>query len=100
MALDLDGDGRLTERDAVSAREGGLRFAVDLEIGPGVRLELAGAERLSHAADVLAEEILEGRGELPGLPVERMLEPRTQTLRRLIDEAGRGSCAARIGPGS
>ncbi|PTL81052.1 trehalase [Vitiosangium sp. GDMCC 1.1324] len=85
MALDLDGDGRLTERDAGRAREGGLRFAVDLEISPGVRLELAGAERLSHAADVLAEEILESRGDEPGLPVERMLDTRTSALRRLID---------------
>ena len=90
MALDLDGDGRLTDRDAGRAREGGLRFAVDLELAPGMRLELAGAERLSHAADVLAEEILAGRGEEPGLPVERMLEPRTQTLRRLIDDGWKG----------
>jgi alpha,alpha-trehalase len=90
MALDLDGDGRLTDHDAGRARESGLRFAVDLELGPGARLELAGAERLSHAADILAEEILEGRGEDPGLPVERMLEPRTDTLRRLIDRGWEG----------
>ena len=90
MALDLDGDGRLTDRDAGRARDEGLRFAVDLELAPGMRLELAGAERLSHAADVLAEELLAGRGEAIGLPVERMLEPRTQTLRRLIDDGWRG----------
>lgn len=90
QALDLDGDGRLTERDAARAREAGLRFAVDLELGPGVRLELAGAERLAHAADVLAEEILAGRGEAPGLPVERLLEGRTTSLRRLIDQGWEG----------
>ncbi|WP_331107754.1 trehalase family glycosidase, partial [Archangium sp.] len=89
-ALDLDGDGRLTDRDAERARESGLRFAVDLELAPGVRLELAGAERLAHAADVLAEEILEGRGEALGLPVERMLASRTSTLRRLIDQGWDG----------
>ncbi|HEX8437352.1 MAG TPA: trehalase, partial [Archangium sp.] len=89
-ALDLDGDGRLTARDAERARELGLRFAVDLELGPGVRLELAGAERLSHAADVLAEEILEGRGDAPGLPVERMLVSRTDALRRLLDQGWDG----------
>lgn len=90
MALDLDGDGRLTARDAGRASENGLRFAVDLELGPGVRLELAGAERLSHAADVLAAEILEGRGDEPGLPVERMLESRTTALRQLIDRGWEG----------
>jgi alpha,alpha-trehalase len=89
-ALDLDGDGRLTARDAERARELGLRFAVDLELGPGVRLELAGAERLSHAADVLAEEVLEGRGEVPGLPVERMLVSRTEALRQLLDQGWDG----------
>ncbi|HYO54948.1 trehalase family glycosidase, partial [Archangium sp.] len=83
-------DGRLTDRDAGRARESGLHFAVELELSPGVRLELAGAERLSHAADILAEEILEGRGEAPGLPVQRMLEPRTDTLRRLIDRGWEG----------
>lgn len=90
MALDLDGDGRLTERDAARARESGLRFAVDLELGPGLRLELAGAERLSHAADVLAGEVQAGRGDEPGLPVERMLESRTRALRQLIDEGWNG----------
>ncbi len=89
-ALDLDGDGRLTARDAERARELGLRFAVDLELGPGVRLELAGAERLSHAADVFAEEILEGRGDAPGLPVERMLVSRTAALRGLLDRGWDG----------
>jgi alpha,alpha-trehalase len=89
-ALDLDGDGRLTARDAERAKERGMRFAVDLELAPGARLELAGAERLSHAADVLAEEILDGRGDDPGLPVERMLASRTTTLRRLIDQGWDG----------
>jgi alpha,alpha-trehalase len=89
-ALDLDGDGRLTDRDATRARELGMRFAVDLELGPGVRVELAGAERLSHAADVLAEELLEGRGDAPGLPVTRMLASRTAALRRLIDQGWDG----------
>src|SRR5688500_18654547 len=57
LALDLDGDGRLTNRDAERARASGLRFALELQLAPGVRLELADAERLSHVADVLAEEI-------------------------------------------
>lgn len=90
MALDLDGDGCITARDAERARESGVRFAVDIQLGPGVRLELADPERLAHVADVLAEEILEGRGDLPGLPVARMLERRTQTLRRLIDQGWDG----------
>ncbi len=90
MALDLDGDGRLTQRDAVLAREAGLRFAVDLELGPGVRLELAGPERLSHAADVLAERVLEGRGDEDGLPVERLLETRTAALKGLLDRGWDG----------
>ena len=90
MVLDLDGDGRLTQRDAGLARDAGLRFAVDLELGPGVRLELAGAERLSHAADVLAEVILEGRGDVSGLPLERLLESRTTALRRLLDRGWDG----------
>lgn len=90
MVLDLDRDGRLTQRDAGLARDAGLRFAVDLELGPGVRLELAGPERLSHVADILAEVILEGRGDAPGLPVERLLEPRTTSLRRLLDQGWDG----------
>jgi alpha,alpha-trehalase len=89
-ALDLDGDGRLTARDAEQARARNLRFAVDLQLGPGVRIELAGAERLAHAADVLAEEILEGRGDVPGLPVDRLLERRTVTLRRLLERGWDG----------
>ncbi len=90
MTLDLDGDGRLTDRDAERARESGQRFAVELVLGPGARLELAGAERLAHAADVLSEELIAGRGDEPGLPVERMLAPRTETLRRLIDQGWDG----------
>jgi alpha,alpha-trehalase len=90
MALDLDGDGCITARDAERARENNLRFAVDIQLGPGVRLELADPERLAHAADVLAEEILEGRGDVPGLPVARMLERRTAVLRRLIDQSWDG----------
>jgi alpha,alpha-trehalase len=90
MALDLDGDGCITARDAERARASNLRFAVDIQLGPGVRLELADPERLAHVADVLAEEILEGRGDLPGLPVARILERRTVTLRRLIDQSWDG----------
>ncbi|WNG17355.1 trehalase family glycosidase [Cystobacter fuscus] len=90
MSLDLDRDGRLTQRDAGLAREAGLRFAVDLELGPGVRLELAGAERLAHAADVLAEMVHEGRGDVPGLPLERLLESRTTALRGLLDRGWEG----------
>ncbi|MDY7226273.1 trehalase family glycosidase [Hyalangium rubrum] len=90
MALDLDRDGCITARDAERARASNLRFAVDIQLGPGVRLELAGPERLAHAADVLAEEILEGRGDVPGLPVARMLERRTVALRRLVDQSWGG----------
>ncbi|ADO75952.1 Trehalase [Stigmatella aurantiaca DW4/3-1] len=90
MALDLDRDGRITAKDAERARSSNLRFAVDFLLGPGVRLELSGAERLSHAADVLAEEILQGRGELPGLPATRLLERRTAALRRMIDQGWEG----------
>ncbi|HEX8702193.1 MAG TPA: trehalase family glycosidase [Myxococcaceae bacterium] len=90
MALDLDGDGCITARDAERAREHHVRFAVDIELGPGVRLELADPERLAHVADVLAEEILEGRGDIPGLPVARMLERRTVALKRLIDRGWDG----------
>jgi len=90
MALDLDRDGCITARDAEKARASNLRFAVDFLLGPGVSVELASPERLAHAADVLAEEILEGRGDLPGLPVARMLERRTEALRRLIDQGWEG----------
>jgi len=90
MALDLDGDGCITARDAERARASNLRFAVDFPLGPGVSVELAGPERLAHAADVLAEEILEGRGDMPGLPMARILERRTAALRRLIDEGWEG----------
>jgi alpha,alpha-trehalase len=90
MALDLDRDGCITARDAERARASNLRFAVDFMLGPGMDLELASPERLAHVADVLAEEILEGRGDLPGLPVARMLERRTATLRRLIDRGWDG----------
>jgi alpha,alpha-trehalase len=88
--LDLDGDGRLTARDAERARELGLRFAVDLELGPGMRIELAGPERLAHAADVLAEKLLAGQGDEPGLPIEQLLAPRTTAMRRLIDQGWDG----------
>jgi alpha,alpha-trehalase len=90
MALDLDRDGCLTVRDAERASASNLRFAVDFLLGPGVSMALVGPERLAHAADVLAEEILEGRGEVPGLPVARMLERRTVALRRLIDQGWEG----------
>lgn len=83
--LDLDGDGRLTERDAEAARGFQQRFALELQLAPGVRLELTGAERLAHVADVLAEAILENRGDEPGLPLARLLEPRTTVLRNLIN---------------
>jgi alpha,alpha-trehalase len=85
MALDLDRDGCITARDAELARAHPLRFAVDFQLGPGVSVELKGPERLAHAADVLAEELLEGRGDLPGLPVARLLERRTVALRQLIE---------------
>jgi alpha,alpha-trehalase len=90
MALDLDGDGCITARDAERARASNLRFAVDFLLGPGVSVELAGPERLAHVADVLAEEILEGRGDVPGLPVARMLERRTVALRHLLDQGWEG----------
>jgi alpha,alpha-trehalase len=90
MALDLDRDGCITARDAEKARASNLRFAVDFLLGPGVSVELESPERLAHVADVLAEEILEGRGDLPGLPVARMLERRTVALRRLIDQGWDG----------
>lgn len=90
MALDLDRDGCITARDAELARASNLRFAVDFMLGPGVSVEVASPERLAHVADVLAEEILEGRGDLPGLPVARMLERRTVALRRLIDRGWDG----------
>jgi alpha,alpha-trehalase len=90
MALDLDRDGCLTARDAEQARASQLRFAVDFPLGPGVSVELEGPERLAHVADVLAEEILAGRGDMPGLPVARMLERRTVALRTLIDEGWNG----------
>lgn len=90
MALDLDGDGCITARDAERARAINLRFAVDFQLAPGVSVELASPERLAHAADVLAEEILGGRGDVHGLPVERMLERRTVVLRRLIDRGWDG----------
>ncbi len=90
MALDLDGDGCITARDAEKARASNLRFAVDFQLAPGVSVELKSAERLAHVADVLAEEILEGRGDVPGLPVARMLERRTVALRRLIDQGWDG----------
>lgn len=90
MALDLDRDGRITAKDAERARASNLRFAVDFVLGPGVSVELATPERLAHVADVLAEEILAGRGDQPGLPVARMLERRTVALRRLIDQCWDG----------
>ncbi len=90
MALDLDRDGCITARDAERARAINLRFGVDFLLGPGVSLELTSPERLAHVADVLAEEILEGRGDVPGLPVARMLERRTVALRRLIDQGWDG----------
>ncbi len=83
MALDLDRDGCITARDAELARAHQVRFAVDFQLAPGVSVELKSPERLAHAADVLAEEILEGRGDMPGLPVARLLERRTAALRRL-----------------
>lgn len=86
MALDLDRDGCITARDAELARAHQLRFAVDFQLAPGVSVELKGPEWLAHAADVLAEEILAGRGDVPGLPVARLLERRTAALRRLLDQ--------------
>ena len=90
MALDLDRDGCITARDAELARAHRLRFAVDFQLAPGVSVELKGPEWLAHAADVLAEEILAGRGDVPGLPVARLLERRTTALRRLLDEGWDG----------
>jgi alpha,alpha-trehalase len=90
MALDLDRDGCITAKDAELARASNLRFAVDFMLGPGVSMALASPERLAHAADVLAEEIHAGRGDVPGLPVARMLERRTVVLRRLIDQGWDG----------
>ncbi|WP_224371913.1 trehalase family glycosidase [Hyalangium versicolor] len=90
MALDLDGDGCITARDAERARAINLRFAVDFQLGPGMSVALASPERLAHVADVLAEEILEGRGDVHGLPVARMLERRTVALRRLLDRGWEG----------
>lgn len=89
-ALDLDGDGRLTRRDEERARSSPQGFAVAFELLPGVRLELSGAERLAHAADVLAEEVLAGRGDHSSLPLQRMLEPRTRILRALLDRGWDG----------
>ncbi|MFY0576828.1 hypothetical protein ACN28S_23065 [Cystobacter fuscus] len=97
MTLDLDRDGRLTQRDAGLAREAGLRFAVDLELGPGVRLELAGAERLAHAADVLAEVVFEGRGMSPDCPWSACWSRAPRRCASCWTGAGRGSCAARTG---
>ena len=89
-ALDFDGDGRLTARDAAHASKNQLRFGVDLHVGPGLRLELTGAERLAHVADVLGELILDGHGDTPGLPTERLLEGRALALRKLVDRSWDG----------
>lgn len=90
MALDLDRDGCITARDARQARASNVHFGVEFLLAPGVSVELTSPERIAHVADVLAEEILEGRGDVPGLPVARMLERRTVALRRLIDQGWDG----------
>jgi len=89
-ALDFDGDGRLTSRDAQHARQNQLRFEVNLPVGPGLHLALTTAERLAHAAEVLGQLILDGQGDLPGLPTERLLEGRVQALRTLLNQSWEG----------
>ncbi|HLL52353.1 MAG TPA: hypothetical protein VK447_02345, partial [Myxococcaceae bacterium] len=89
-ALDLDGDGRLTGRDEERARSGARAFTVELPLESGVTLRLSGAERLAHAADVLAEEVLGGRGDSASLPLDRLLQPRTRIMREMLDRGWDG----------
>lgn len=82
-AMDVGGDGRITADDL---RRAGRR-TFTLKLGPGLSLKLEGAERISHFASLLGNEIRRGNAEHAIVPITALAPSRLDAMLSLVSHS-------------